>query len=86
MSLFDNNCNNVKPICNDKCKGCACDVLKKLSARSLVNIVLKGGEDFFEEDLTFVRLDHKTCCATFLLDGYPFIIDCENIVGIRVLH
>ncbi|MDM5316742.1 hypothetical protein QUF49_12110 [Fictibacillus sp. b24] len=84
MSLFDNNCNNVKPI--HKCKGCACDVLKKLCAGSLVNIVLKGGDEFFEDELAFVRLDHKTCCATFLLEGYPFIIDCENIVGIQVLR
>lgn len=86
MSLFDSNCKNVRPNCKNKCEGCACDVIKKLSPGSLVNIVLKGGDEFFDGPLAFARFDHITCCVTFILDGYPLIVDCENITAIQVLN
>jgi hypothetical protein len=74
--------------CDDdhgRCEGCVCDILRRLPSSSLVNIVLKGGDEFFEDELIFASFDRKTCCATFILDGYPFIIDCEKIAGIQIL-
>ncbi|MDM5337880.1 hypothetical protein QUF84_11685 [Fictibacillus enclensis] len=66
------------------CKGCACNQIRKLTPGALVQIVLKGGEDFFDGEITFACFDHKTCCATFILDGYPIIIDCRQIVAIQL--
>ncbi|SDM60622.1 hypothetical protein SAMN04488137_0992 [Fictibacillus solisalsi] len=50
----------------------------------MVQIVLKGGDEFFDGEITFACFDHKTCCATFILDGYPIIIDCRQIVAIQL--
>ncbi|MFE1244703.1 hydrolase [Fictibacillus sp. NPDC058756] len=85
MSFFDSHGNKDNHDFKNKCKGCACDILKKATQGTLVNIVLKGGDEFFEDELAFVCFDPKTCCVTFILDGYPFIIDCENIAGIQIV-
>ncbi|UZJ77350.1 hypothetical protein [Fictibacillus sp. KU28468] len=69
---------------HNQCKGCACEQIKKLRPGASVQIVLKGGEDFFDGEITFACFDHKTCCATFILDGYPIIIDCRQIVAIQL--
>jgi hypothetical protein len=82
MSLFHNNSCGSQ---DNTCEGCACDVLRRLSPGSLVNIILKGGDEFLEGELTFACFDSKTCCATFIFDGYPLIVDCENITAIQVL-
>jgi hypothetical protein len=84
MSLFHNNSCGSQDT-QSQCTGCACDVLRKLSPGSFVNIILKGGDDFLEGELTFACFDPKTCCATFILDGYPLIVDCEKIAAIQVL-
>ncbi|WP_107951687.1 hypothetical protein [Lysinibacillus parviboronicapiens] len=75
-----------------RCKGCACDFLKRLEPGTLVDVFLSGGGSFL--NLTFINLDPKSCCAYFLdLDctggsaaaaaATPVVIDCQKIDAIR---
>ncbi|MGP4082424.1 hydrolase [Pseudalkalibacillus sp. R45] len=85
MSLFDKGCgcnNDVAGAMEDKCDGCVCDELRKLRSGDTVDLIIDG-EEFAE--LVFACFDKKSCCATFLDDDYPFIVDCRKVDAIRVL-
>ncbi|WP_227744848.1 hypothetical protein [Lysinibacillus sp. OL1] len=51
----------------------------------MVDVILAGGGSF--AGISFISLDPKTCCATFLeieaAAPTPLIIDCQQIIAIR---
>lgn len=72
----------------DQCKGCACDLLKRLQIQTEVDVYLKSGTTF--DDVLFIFFDRKTCCAYFFDPENPdeapstIIVDCRDIQAIRI--
>ncbi|WLD94975.1 hypothetical protein [Alkalihalobacillus sp. AL-G] len=71
-----------------KCKGCLCDLFKKLDVGTVVRIAFL--EDFFEEDqlYQFVCFNKKSCCVTLidLSDDNAFIVNCEELVVVEIVN
>jgi hypothetical protein len=70
----------------NKCKGCACDQLRRLPVGTEVDLFLSGGFDI--EDVKFISFDPNNCCAFFsdptTEPGSTLIIDCQSIQAIRI--
>ena len=83
-----NECNDHKSNSNEhKCNGCICDQLRKLQTQTEVDVFLSSGKVL--EDVLFINLDQKNCCAFFFDPNPPeagstLIVDCQRIDAIRI--
>ncbi|MFJ8260946.1 hydrolase [Rummeliibacillus sp. NPDC094406] len=76
--------------CHEKnrCRGCACDQLRRLQVQTEVDLYLKSGTVF--DDVLFIFFDEKDCCAYFFDPENPheapstIIVDCRDIQAIRI--
>lgn len=70
----------------NNCKGCVCNQLRRLSTQTEVDVFLSSG--LILEDVLFVNLDQKNCCAFFFdpttEPGSTLIVDCNDIQAIRL--
>ncbi|MBT2738877.1 hydrolase [Neobacillus sp. C211] len=71
---------------SNRCRGCACDQLRKLQTLTEVDVFLSGGTVL--EDVIFVSFDPNNCCAFFndneTEPGSVLIVDCQKIQAIRI--
>ena len=81
----NNNNNSSSSSCKNRCKGCSCRQLKKIQTGTVLDVFLKGGTVL--EDVTFVNINKKTCCAYFCDSetepGSVIVVSCKNIQAIR---
>nr|WP_257391734.1 penicillin-binding protein [Mesobacillus jeotgali] len=61
-------------------------MLNKLQPGTEVDVFLSGGKVL--EDVIFLRLSNRTCCATFRDEeqeqGTTLFVDCRDIVALRI--
>lgn len=71
---------------SSRCNGCVCDQLKRLQTQTEVDLFLSGGQVI--EDVVFITLDQKNCCAFFndptTEPGSTLIVDCQDIQALRI--
>ncbi|MGJ7910124.1 hydrolase [Neobacillus sp. LXY-1] len=89
MGLRKHECKDCKSKRKRKsirCRGCACDQLRKLQTLTEVDVFLSGGTVL--EDVIFVTFDPNNCCAFFndneTEPGSVLIVDCQFIQAIRI--
>ena len=75
----------------DHCRGCICNVLRKLQPQTEVDVFLSSGVVL--EDVLFINLNERNCCAFFTVPkdappaeepGSTLIVDCQRIDAIRI--
>lgn len=69
-----------------RCDKCACNILNRLERGTEVDVFLSGGKVL--EDVIFLRINNRTCCATFKDEekepGTTLFVDCRDIVALRI--
>jgi hypothetical protein len=91
MSLFDKDCGcneGVSGARENKCGGCVCDQLRRLSPNTEIEDILINGKSIDKDDIFLITFDRKTCCATFIAkdnnDTVTFTLDCRKIDAIFI--